>query len=92
MGFDMLNLPDDWQKCRIREIGDAVTGRTPSTKCEEIAKPGNDFNISPSPYIHTGAGEEYRPVAEIVEEVDSIEEEAKRTGAALRPILEKLGA
>lgn len=31
-------------------------------------------------------------IAEIVEELDSIEEEAKRTGAALRTILEKLGA
>ena len=37
---------------------------------EEIAK--NDFNISPSRYIHTGEGEEYRPIAEIVEELDAI--------------------
>jgi len=57
---------------------------------EEIAK--NDFNIFPNRYIHTGEADEYRPIAEIVEELDSIEEEAKRTGVALRTILEKLGA
>ena len=57
---------------------------------EEIAK--NDCNISPSRYIHTGAGEEYRPIAEIVEELELIEEDAKKTEATLRTILEKLGA
>ncbi len=56
---------------------------------EEIAK--NDFNISPSRYIHTGAGEEYRPLAEIVEELDALEQEAKSTEASLRGILDKLG-
>jgi type I restriction enzyme M protein len=55
---------------------------------EEIAK--NDFNISPSRYIHTGVGEEYRPIAEIVEELEAIEEETKINGVALRRILEKL--
>jgi type I restriction enzyme M protein len=56
---------------------------------EEIAK--NDFNISPSRYIHTGAGEEYRPIAEIVEELNSLEEEAKATDAALKDILKRIG-
>ncbi|MEX0828670.1 MAG: N-6 DNA methylase [Nitrospirales bacterium] len=55
---------------------------------EEITK--NDFNISPSRYIHTGAGEEYRPLAEIVEELDALEEEAKATNKALRAVLEKI--
>ena len=55
---------------------------------EEIAK--NDFNISPSRYIHTSAGEEYRPLAEIVEELDALEEEAKATDKALRAVLEKI--
>ena len=52
---------------------------------EEIAK--NDYNISPSRYIHTGAADEYRPIAEIVEELECIEDEAKETDAALRKIL-----
>jgi type I restriction enzyme M protein len=57
---------------------------------EEIAK--NDFNISPSRYIHTGAVEEYRPIAEIVEELDALEEEAATTNAALRKILRSFAA
>lgn len=56
---------------------------------DEIAK--NDFNISPSRYIHTGEGEEYRPIAEIVEELNALEEEAKATDTALKIILKKIG-
>jgi type I restriction enzyme M protein len=56
---------------------------------EEIAK--NDFNISPSRYIHTGAGEEYRPIAEIVEELDGLETEAAETNAVLKSVLQSLG-
>ena len=56
---------------------------------EEIAK--NDFNISPSRYIHTGEAEEYRPIAEIVEELNALEEEAKATDAALKEILKRIG-
>jgi type I restriction enzyme M protein len=52
---------------------------------EEIAK--NDFNISPSRYIHTGAGEEYRPIAEILDELDGLEIDAMETDSALRKIL-----
>ena len=44
---------------------------------EEIAK--NDFNISPSRYIHTGDADEYRPIAEIVEELEALESEAAET-------------
>ena len=56
---------------------------------DEIAK--NDFNISPSRYIHTGDSEEYRPIAEIVGELYALEEEARETDAALKSILGKLG-
>ena len=55
----------------------------------EIAK--NDYNISPSRYIHTGAGEEYRPIAEIVEELNALEEEARETDQALKAILARIG-
>lgn len=55
---------------------------------EEIAK--NDFNISPSRYIHTGAGEEYRPLAEIVEELEALEKEATTNDGLLKSILAKL--
>ena len=56
---------------------------------QEIAK--NDFNISPSRYIHTGEADEYRPIAEIVEELNALEEEAKATDAALKAILKRIG-
>ena len=51
----------------------------------------NDYNISPSRYIHTGEAEAYRPLAEIVADLDAIEEEAKETDRALREILERIG-
>jgi len=55
---------------------------------EEIAK--NDFNISPSRYIHTGDADEYRPIAEIVEELEALESEAAETNAALKSVLKVL--
>ena len=51
----------------------------------------NDYNISPSRYIHTGDAETYRPIAEIVEELYAIEAEARETDKALREILKQLG-
>lgn len=51
----------------------------------------NDYNISPSRYIHTGDAETYRPIGEIVAELDAIEAEAKKTDKALREILDKFG-
>lgn len=51
----------------------------------------NDYNISPSRYIHTSDAETYRPIAEIVAELDAIEAEAKETDKALRKILKQLG-
>jgi type I restriction enzyme M protein len=51
----------------------------------------NDYNISPSRYIHTSDAETYRPIAEIVQELDAIEAEARETDKALREILKQLG-
>ena len=55
---------------------------------EEIAK--NDFNISPSRYIHTGEREEYRPIAEIADELDELDTEADATRKQLKLILKAL--
>jgi len=55
---------------------------------EDIAK--NDFNISPSRYIHTGEADEYRPIAEIVEELDVLDSEGAETNAALKNVLKVL--
>src|SRR5437764_399490 len=57
---------------------------------EEITK--NDFNISPSRYVHTGEGKEYLPIAEIVEDLDALEEEASVTTAELKKLLHRLSA
>ncbi|MYH02095.1 MAG: SAM-dependent DNA methyltransferase [Nitrospira sp. SB0675_bin_23] len=51
----------------------------------------NDYNISPSRYIHTGDAETYRPLAEIVAELNIIEAEARETDKALRTILKQIG-
>jgi type I restriction enzyme M protein len=55
----------------------------------EIVK--NDYNISPSRYIHTADAETYRPLAEIVAELDALEAEAQETNTRLRAVLRKLG-
>jgi type I restriction enzyme M protein len=56
---------------------------------DEIAK--NDFNISPSRYIHTGEGEKYRPIPEILEEMRDLDKEAQSTSTQLNQILSALG-
>jgi type I restriction enzyme M protein len=56
---------------------------------DEIVK--NDYNISPSRYIHTAGGEEYRPIAEISNDLEMLEAQVQETNAALRKILAALG-
>jgi type I restriction enzyme M protein len=56
---------------------------------DEIIK--NDYNISPSRYIHTAEAEEHRPIAEIVEELNELEDEAKAVDKGLKEILKKMG-
>ena len=66
----ILRIADTFKSWREEEKFSRIVTR------EEIAK--NDFNISPSRYIHTGEADEYRPIAEIVEELDALEDEAQR--------------
>ncbi|GAA4733676.1 type I restriction-modification system subunit M [Flavisolibacter ginsenosidimutans] len=56
---------------------------------EEVVK--NDYNISPSRYIQITDAETYRPIAEIVDELAALEEEAAVYNAELKNIFEKLG-
>lgn len=51
---------------------------------DEIAN--NDFNISPSRYIRTEEGEQYRSIAEIMDELEAIEKEVAKTDAALKNV------
>ncbi len=55
---------------------------------EELAK--NDYNISPSRYIHTGDATTYRPIPEIVKELEAIEAEARETDEELKRILQRI--
>ena len=54
----------------------------------EVVK--NDYNISPSRYIHTADAEEHRPIAEIVEELYELEDGAKAVDKELKNILRKI--
>jgi type I restriction enzyme M protein len=56
---------------------------------EEIKK--NDFNISPSRYIQTRVGEDYRTIGEILEELEAIELEATSTQGSLHKVLQIIG-
>lgn len=56
---------------------------------EEIAR--NDFNISPSRYIHTADGVEFRPLGEIVEDLRVLNEEMHDTDQAMWLMLERIG-
>jgi type I restriction enzyme M protein len=79
----------------IQRIADTLIGWTEAEKLSRIVDHAelkkNDYNISPSRYIHTSDAETYRPIAEIVEELKVIEAEARETDEALRKILQQLG-
>jgi len=79
----------------IKRIADTLIGWQEEDKLSRIVHHAelkkNDYNISPSRYIHTSDAETYRPIAEIVEELNAIEAEARETDRALKEILEKLG-
>lgn len=79
----------------IQRIADTLIGWTETEKLSRIVDHAelkkNDYNISPSRYIHTSDAETYRPIAEIVGELEVIEAEARETDEALRSILKQLG-
>jgi len=79
----------------IQRIADTLIGWKEEEKLSRIVDHAelkkNDYNISPSRYIHTSDAETYRPMAEIVEELAVIEAEARETDKALKEILEKIG-
>jgi type I restriction enzyme M protein len=79
----------------IQRIADTLIGWKEEDKLSRIVDHAelkkNDYNISPSRYIHTSDAETYRPIAEIVEELKAIEAEARQTDKALKEILEKIG-
>jgi type I restriction enzyme M protein len=56
---------------------------------EQVAK--EDYNISPSRYIHVGDAETHRPITEILVELEELDAEAVAANAVLRQVLGKLG-
>jgi len=79
----------------IQRIADTLIGWKEEEKLSRIVDLAelkkNDYNISPSRYIHTNDAETYRPIAEIIEELKVIEAEARETDKALGKILKQLG-
>jgi type I restriction enzyme M protein len=79
----------------IQRIVDTLIGWKEEAKLSRIVDHAelkkNDYNISPSRYIHTSDAESNRPITEIVEELKVIEWEAKETDKALGKILKQLG-
>ncbi|MCC6487225.1 MAG: SAM-dependent DNA methyltransferase [Candidatus Hydrogenedentes bacterium] len=57
--------------------------------CDRVAM--EDYNISPSRYIHIADAEKHRPIAEILDELKTLDAEAAEANAALRIVLEKIG-
>ena len=78
----------------IQRLADSLIGWQEEEKLSRIVDHAelkkNDYNISPSRYIHTSNAETYRPIADIVKELNTIETEARETDKALMDILEKL--
>ncbi|MBI5661052.1 MAG: SAM-dependent DNA methyltransferase [Ignavibacterium album] len=56
---------------------------------DEIVK--NDYNLSPTRYIHTAEEETYRPIGEILEDLRELEQEQKEIDGELKEIFRKLG-
>jgi len=56
---------------------------------EEAAK--NDYNVSPSRYVETGAAEEYREIPVLLEELIALEQESAKIDADLKKVFAKLG-
>ena len=55
---------------------------------EQVAK--EDYNISPSRYIHVADAETHRPIAEILGELEALDSEAAEANAALLKALKKM--
>lgn len=84
-------IPEDSQK----KIADALLKWKEQDKFSKIVSTDevlkNDFNISPSRFIHISDAEEFRPVGEIVAELYELDEEAELARKTLSDLLKKIG-
>ncbi|MDQ8183837.1 hypothetical protein [Pelagicoccus sp. SDUM812005] len=69
------------------------TGQQVKNDTDKKIKSGSKLTslLRLSRYIHTSDAETYRPIADIVEDLNVIEAEAKETDEVLRKILKQLG-
>jgi type I restriction enzyme M protein len=85
-------IPDD----EIVRIGDTFAAWQEVERFSRIVDKAeivkNDYNISPSRYIHTSGDEDYRLLSEIVEDLHELEKEAAINEKALMAVLSRLGA
>ena len=82
-GTSQKKIVDAFLKWKDIDKFSKVVGR------DEVVK--NDYNISPTRYIHTAEAEEHRPIAEIVEELNELEDTAQKVDKDLKDILKKIG-
>ncbi|MCU7849631.1 MAG: type I restriction-modification system subunit M [Candidatus Thiodiazotropha sp. (ex Lucinoma kastoroae)] len=84
-------IPDEG----IEKIADTLKNWKETDKLSRIVDHAelkkNDYNISPSRYIRTVDAEIYRPIVEIIEELEAIEAESMVTDKELKQILRKIG-
>lgn len=84
-------IPDE----SIIKIADVFTNWLEEEKLSKIVDLAeiqkNDYNISPSRYIQVNDSEEYRPIGEIIDDLKTLEVEAKSIDNDLKEILTKIG-
>jgi type I restriction enzyme M protein len=76
-------IADTYNAGKVVENFSMIVGK------DELAK--NDYNISPSRYIHLGGVEEYEPVADILVSLAEVEAKAKEADKNLQKVLKELG-
>lgn len=79
----VVKIVDTYNKKKIIENFSVVITKDEAEK--------NDYNISPSRYIHLGGIEEYAPVEDILLELKEIEEKSKVADKDLYKVLKELG-
>jgi type I restriction enzyme M protein len=80
---------------QIKKIADTFNDKDEIDKFSMLVNKGdiakNDYNISPSRYIHIGSTEEYEPVENILIDLAEVETKAKEADKKLRKVLKELG-
>jgi type I restriction enzyme M protein len=89
---DPKNYINDKQIKRIADIYNAkkeTDGFSKFVGKDKLVK--NDYNISPTRYIHNGSAEVYKPVEEILAELTEAEAKVKTVDKNLHKVLKELG-